>query len=110
MKKSKKLRIVVDANCWISSLLSLDFRNRIHTFFGSEYQLIVSEKLIGELENAIRKPYLEKRIDRIGYVELASKLRDVAELIDVHSIVEVCRDPKDNYLLALAWTTKPCGT
>jgi putative PIN family toxin of toxin-antitoxin system len=28
-------------------------------------------------------------------------LRNSAELVDVHSVVEVCRDPKDNFLLAL---------
>jgi hypothetical protein len=29
-------------------------------------------------------------------------LRDIAELVDVHSVVDICRDPKDNFLLALA--------
>jgi predicted nucleic acid-binding protein len=29
-------------------------------------------------------------------------LRSSAELIDVRSVVDVCRDPKDNFLLALA--------
>ena len=33
---------------------------------------------------------------------LVSLLRRRAELVDVRSVVEACRDPKDNYLLALA--------
>ena len=102
MKKNKKMRIAVDVNCWISSLLSLEFRIRLDVIFGSEYHLIASEKLFYELENAIRKPYLAERIARAAYEKLVSKLWTVAELVDVHSVVDVCRDPKDNYLLALA--------
>ena len=102
MKKSKNWRIIVDANGWISSLLSLDFRIRIGVVFDAEYRVITSERLFGELENAIRKPHLEKRIDRTNYEQLISLLRRNTEIVDVHSTVDVCRDPKDNYLLALA--------
>ena len=34
--------------------------------------------------------------------ERYAKEQHDAELVEVHSVVDVCRDPKDNYLLALA--------
>jgi putative PIN family toxin of toxin-antitoxin system len=54
------------------------------------------------MDDALRKPYLQKQIDRMDYEMLVSKLRAVAELVDVRFVVEMCRNPKDNFLLALA--------
>jgi putative PIN family toxin of toxin-antitoxin system len=102
MKKSKRLRIVVDTNGWISSLLSPTFRLRLEVVSGGEFRLLFSEQLFRELDKAVRKPYPAKRIERMEYEKLVVLLRSVAELVDVHSVVEICRDPKDNFLLALA--------
>ena len=102
MPKNSKKRLVIDVNVWVSTLLSPKFRVRVDIVFGAKYRLIVSEELFEELDDAIRKPYLEKRINQIDYTMLVSKLRSVAEIVDVHSTVEICRDPKDNFLLALA--------
>ena len=102
MLKTKHLRIVVDANCWISFLMTHSFQVRLNVFFDGEYRLLFSEKLFRELDRAVSKPYPAKRIVRTEYDKLVSRLRTNAELIDVHSEVNVCRDPKDNFLLALA--------
>ena len=104
MQKSKngKIRLVVDVNAWISSLLSPRFQVRLEVVFGVKYQLIVSEQLYRELDRTIRKPHLARQIESEDYTSLVFRLRSVAELVDVHSVVEVCRDPKDNFLLALA--------
>ena len=100
--KNKKLRIVVDANCWISSLLSQTFKSQLEIVYDKECRLLFSEQLFWEVGGAIRKPYLVKHIIRTDYEKLISLLRTDAELVDVHSVVKVCRDPKDNFLLALA--------
>ena len=54
------------------------------------------------MSRTVQKPHLAKTIRQTAYTELVSRLQSVAELIEVHSIIEVCRDPKDNFLLALA--------
>ena len=100
--KNKKWRLVVDTNAWISSLLSPRFRDRLEVVFDTKYHLMVSERSFRELEQAVRKPHLSRRIVWADYMELVSQLRTDAELIDVRSVVEACRDPKDNFLLALA--------
>jgi len=63
---------------------------------------MVSEELFRDLASAIRKPYLAKQISQADYESLVLQLRSDAELVDVHSTVEICRDPKDSFLLALA--------
>ena len=102
MQRNRRIRLVVDANIWTSSLMTLPFRVRTEVFFDSESLLLVSEELFGELDDAIRKPYPAKRIRRADYENLVSRLRTNAELVNVRSVVDICRDPKDNYLLALA--------
>jgi len=96
------MRIIVDANCWISSLLTPTFHVRLEIVFGVEYRPLCSEKLFRELDRAVSKPYPAQRINRAEYDKLVSRLRTSAELVDVRSVVDVCRNPKDNFLLALA--------
>ena len=62
---------------------------------------MVSEELFRDLASAMRKPYPVKKNKQADYEALVSRLCSGAELIDVHSVVEACRDPKDNFLLAL---------
>jgi putative PIN family toxin of toxin-antitoxin system len=63
---------------------------------------LFSENLLCELDRTVCKPHIAKRIVRAEYEQLIFKLRTTAELVDVHSIIEICRDPKANFLLALA--------
>ena len=102
MQRNKHVRIIVDANCWISSLLTPSFHARLEIVFGAEYRLLFSEKLFNDLDRAVNKPYPARRIRREDYDNLVFRLQTIVELIDVHSTVDICRDPKDNYLLALA--------
>ena len=100
--RNKKTRLVVDANVWVSSLLTPRFRARLEIVFDSKYRLMVSEELFRDLASALCKPHLAKQIDQADYEILVAKLRFYAELVEVHSNVSVCRDPKDNFLLVLA--------
>ena len=99
--KNKKTRLVIDANAWVSALLTPKFRLRLDVVFGAAYHLMVSEELFRDLASAMRKPYLTKKISQSDYEALVSKLRSATEIVEVHSVVNVCRDQKDNFLLAL---------
>ena len=101
-KNKKKIRLVIDVNAWISLLLSPRFRVRLEVVFGEECDLLISDELFGELDDAVRKPRLKRKIGQAVYEALVAKLRTDAELVDVHSVVDICRDPEDNFLLALA--------
>ena len=102
MQTNKKNRLVVDVNIWIRALLSPKFHVRTREFFKSENLLVVSKALFDELADTVCKPHLAEKIVRANYEEFVSLLRRNAEHIDVRSVIEICRDPKDNYLLALS--------
>jgi len=100
--KNKKKRLVVDANAWISSLMSPGFQIRLEIVFDAEFHLLVSEGLFKDLAKALCKPKVAKKITWSDYEKLVSRLISVAEHIEVRSVIDVCRDPEDNFLLALA--------
>ena len=100
--KNRKIRLVVDANVWISSLMSPGFQIRLEIVFGAEFHLLASDELFEELDETAQKPKVAKKITRSDYEKLVSRLLSIAELIDVHSVIDTCRDPEDDYLLALA--------
>ncbi|MCL2005591.1 MAG: hypothetical protein FWG73_05440 [Planctomycetaceae bacterium] len=52
------------------------------------------------------------RIDQMDCEMFIAKLRSAAELIEVHSVVDVCSDPKDNFFhtdrrCCLKWLKMP---
>ncbi|MCL2305934.1 MAG: putative toxin-antitoxin system toxin component, PIN family [Planctomycetaceae bacterium] len=95
--KNEKTRLIVDANAWISSLLSPGFRARLEVVFDSKYRLMVSGQLFRELGRTIHKPYLARHINQADYETLVSRLRFYAELVDVRSTVGICRDTKEAF-------------
>jgi putative PIN family toxin of toxin-antitoxin system len=96
------IRIVVDINIWVSYLLTHRFRSRCSRLFLQEYQLLVSEEFFQEFHSTITKPDLRRRLSEDDINDLRNNLYDKGVMIDIESVVQVCRDPDDDYLLALA--------
>jgi putative PIN family toxin of toxin-antitoxin system len=68
----------------------------------SDYQQICSETLFDEITQTIRKLKIRKQIEVTDEKDFLQTLWQNSEMIKVHSAVDLCRDPKDNFLLALA--------
>jgi putative PIN family toxin of toxin-antitoxin system len=67
---------------------------------------LFSTELITEIESTITKPKLKKYFKTNALEEMLLTFEPFIDLIDVQSIVTICRDPKDNFLLALAKDSK----
>jgi putative PIN family toxin of toxin-antitoxin system len=102
MQSENIVRIIIDANVWVSFFRSIAFRQRCHWFFNSNRLLVFCEQLLNEIDKASHYPKNAERIDWAVYAEITRFLKDKAEWCDVQSTVNVCRDPNDNYILALA--------
>ena len=101
MPKNKPLRLVIDTNLWISFLIS-DRQRKLDTLlYTNQIQLLFSEELLDEIHRTITKPKLQKYFSADALKEMLLTLEPYIHLIEVGSRVEVCRDPKDNFLLAL---------
>jgi len=102
MPKSKPLKLIIDTNLWISFIIS-NKQNLLDPFlFGEEARLLFSVELITEIQQTIAKPRLEKYFTTNALEEMLSTFEPFIDLIEVESTVTICRDPNDNFLLALA--------
>jgi len=102
MPKHKPLKLIVDTNLWVSFIISKKLNLLDPLLFAGDARLLFSLELIAEIQETIAKPRLKKYFGTNALEEMLSAFEPYIELIKVESIVTVCRDSKDNFLLALA--------
>jgi len=98
----QKDRIIIDTNLWISYLLSPNFRKLDYIISKKTIKLLFSRESLEELITVTQRPKFKKYFNPADVDVLLTALRIRSTFIDVHSQVDVCRDEKDNFLLALA--------
>ena len=102
MPKNKPLQLVVDTNLWISFLIS-DRQGKLDTLlFSDKIRFLFSDELLDEINRTITKPKLKKYFLPNAMEEMLLALESYIDLIKVRSQLSVCRDSKDNFLLALS--------
>ena len=102
MPKNKSFRLIIDTNLWISFVISHKLNQLDHVLFENKVRLLFSAELISEIKQTIAKPKLRKHFGINAFEEMFSTFEPFVDLIEVESIVILCRDPNDNFLLALA--------
>ncbi|TKK65246.1 putative toxin-antitoxin system toxin component, PIN family [Ilyomonas limi] len=101
MPKAKD-RVIIDTNLWISFLLTKDFFKLDKLFADETISLLFSQELLDEFVEVARRPKFKKYFSLADLGALLQQISLHAEFIIVTSIVDVCRDAKDNFLLSLA--------
>lgn len=84
------------AGGWFNTILDAIERGRI--------QLIVSDALLQEFRDVASRPRMRKWFQLDEAEDFAIALETRATLVKPSLIVTACRDPDDNYLLALSET------
>jgi uncharacterized protein len=102
MPKNKFLRLVIDTNIWISFLISDRQRRLDSLLYLENMRLVFSAELLDEINATVTKPKLKKYFSANAMEEMLLNLETYIELVEVKSTVRVCRDTKDNFLLALS--------
>jgi putative PIN family toxin of toxin-antitoxin system len=68
-----------------------------------QFEIVVCPEVLREVRKALRKPYFRERVSTEEVREAVTRIEEVAIAFDDPSDVEpTLRDPKDDYLLALA--------
>jgi putative PIN family toxin of toxin-antitoxin system len=98
----KKDRIILDTNLWISFLINRDFSQLDRVLLANSATLIFSDELLAEFLDVSQRPKLKKYFPESQVGELLEKIHEKAEFVSVTTIVDICRDIKDNFILALA--------
>lgn len=97
------LRIVVDTNIWIRTLLGGQVSLPVlRAMKAQRFQLLISDALLIELESVAKRPRLATRIAQQDVDDLVTAILWYGELIELRTIPPRCRDPKDHPVLATA--------
>ena len=98
----KRHRIIVDTNLWISFLLTKGASKLDRVFAEDGLILLFSQELLEEFVAVAQRPKFKKYFSLVDLQYLLVQIEAKAEFIAVTSAVDICRDAKDNFLLALA--------
>lgn len=98
----RPFRVILDTNLWISYLISSKFLKIDSLIDQGRVKLIFSEESLQEFIEVAGRPKFQKYFSSEDVDELLELFNCYGELATVTSVVEICRDPKDNFLLALS--------
>jgi len=98
----KSKRIILDTNLWISFLISKNLTEIDNLVQTKDTTLIFSNESLEEFIEVVKRPKFEKYFSKKDIEKLLDIFDQFAELIKVKSEIDICRDPKDNFLLNLA--------
>jgi putative PIN family toxin of toxin-antitoxin system len=98
----KRHRIIIDANLWIHFLISKQFDFIDKLLENGSVQLIFCRDLLDEFLEVTRRPKLKKYFTEAELELVSTIIARYAVFVPVTSTVTLCRDAKDNFLLALA--------
>lgn len=106
MPSQRPSKIIVDTNLWISFLIGKELQNLKDLITTEKVRLITTDQLITEIKIVTARPKLHKYFDQEKIAELISFLEIVSEKVKIKNIEAICRDPKDDFLLALSKESK----
>jgi putative PIN family toxin of toxin-antitoxin system len=98
---NKTHRVVFDTNIIVYFLISKTFNKLESKIKNGQVTFIFSDELMTEILLVLRRPKFKKYFTQQEIQELIKSLTLHSDLIEVKSKVEMCRDPKDNFLLSL---------
>ncbi len=102
------MRVILDTNILCSALITpggladrlyLAWRNRL-------FALVTSEEQLEEFRRVTRYPRVRQYIEPAAAGTLHNELRRLAVLLPELPVIEACRDPWDDFLLAMAQAGK----
>jgi putative PIN family toxin of toxin-antitoxin system len=64
--------------------------------------LVFSQELLDEFLEVARKPKFRRFFSLTDIEEILETISEYADFVKVQTQIEVCRDPKDNFLLSLS--------
>lgn len=102
MPGKKKVKIIIDTNLFISFLIGKRLAGLKQTLVNSIIQLIFSEQNLKELQVVTSRPKFKKYFNENDVTDLIDLIHTIGKVIKVTREPEICRDPKDNFLLALS--------
>ena len=99
-------RVIIDTNLWISFLITKDLKTLDIQVKTGKIRIIFSLELIEEFLSVAHRPKFKKYFSKEDIEQLIDVFEFYGEISQVKSKIELCRDPKDDFLLSLAIDSK----
>lgn len=106
MSVQKSIKVIFDTNIWISFLIGKKLQSIRSMIANRKITVILTDQLLTELQLVTQRPKLRKYFSQKKVDELIEFLEVVGQLHDIAPKQELCRDPKDNFLLDLCEQSK----
>lgn len=94
-------RVILDTNLWVSFLITGNYDKLDSLLFEHHCQILFSNELLREFVEVVRRPKLRTYFTLEDLTDLLEVIEDYSEMVEVRTSVDLCRDPKDNFLLSL---------
>jgi putative PIN family toxin of toxin-antitoxin system len=102
MDNKPPIKVIIDTNFWISFLIGKQLARLKYLLIETTLVPIFSPQLLNEINLVTKRPKLQKHFPQSQVQELLEFLNIIGLCIETKSKINICRDAKDNYLLALA--------
>lgn len=106
MPGQRPSKVVIDTNLWISFLIGKELQNLKGLIVHERINLIITDQLIDELKIVTSREKFKKYFAPDKVDELISFLNIISEKVRIKKTEAICRDPKDDFLLALSQESK----
>lgn len=97
MEKTAKIRVILDTNILVSWLINPVLADLDNWFYSEKIELAFSAELLQEFVDVTNRPKLRKYFKSRNADDILMLIREHIVFVDVKSIVEACRDTKDNF-------------
>ena len=106
MKKGKRIKVVFDTNIWISFILSGKRSLIRDLILDKRLDIYASEELAEELFGTLENQKFKNIIGNLLITSLKTLFYESVVFVVPKRKIKICRDPKDDFLLALAMEAK----
>ena len=100
--QNKVSRIIIDTNLWISFLITKNFTSLDEIIFSRHGILVFSQELLDEFLEVAARPKFRRFFSASDIEEILETIDEYSDFVKIQAAIEVCRDPKDNFLLSLS--------
>jgi putative PIN family toxin of toxin-antitoxin system len=99
-------KIIIDTNIWISILIGKRLSHFLQYILDERIVVVTCKAQLLEFARVFKKPKIKKLIDPDKVSSFFHFLEEYAMFVPVITVTDLCRDPKDNYLLSLSIDAK----
>ena len=100
------IKVVIDTNIWVSSLLNPSgFPARLRKFFEEgTLHVIISEPILEEIAEVLDRPRIKDKygISETDIKELLTLIEERSEHVLLSGNITICRDSDDNFVIETA--------